>query len=136
MHLSKPVIYCRKPWHGHRQTCAPANNPSAQTAQQILSSARKSLFCHIKTPTLLLMPQVSGGLMGQCSPSGHLRVSVSAGAKLSCDPALRGSRGVQVGLSLAYIFLHYQVCVFKSSILRCVQKKNNTAPLVCSGSLL
>lgn len=49
--------------------------------------------------------------MGHCSPSGHLRVSASAGAKLSCDPALRGSRGVQVGLSLAYIFLHYKyVC--------------------------
>lgn len=93
--------------------------------------------CHVKNPSLAQYHESvdARGSTGHCCPSEHLWVSVSAGAKLSCGSALWGSGGVQVGLSLAYIFLHYQICVFKSSILRCLQK-NNTTPLLCSGCLL
>ena len=124
----QPVIYCRKPWHGHRETRAPANNPSAQPAQHILSSSRKSLLCHSQNPSLLPPPQsvAARRSMGHSSPSDRLWVPVSVRAELSCGPALQRCRGLRGSLSLACIFLHHQICVFKSSHTQMSTKKSTT----------
>lgn len=120
-----------------RETCTPANNPSAQTAPQILSS-RQSLLCHNKTPSLFLIPQVGGfqRVNGALLSIRASRVSVSVGAKPSGGPALRGSRVVQVRLSLPCIFFALPNVCIQPFCTQKSTKKITQHPFVCLWCLL
>lgn len=135
MNLSEPVIYCCKPWHGHRETCAPANSPSAQTAQQVLPS-RKSVLCHIHNPSLHATSQ--WGPEGERGIALHQIIS-------GCPCLLRLSRAVVLCFgeveefrSVSAWLTYFCTTKYVYSNLLCsyVYKKLIQHPLLCLECLL